>query len=119
MRWLADECVDAPLIAKLREAGHDVVYIADTTPGVTDIQIVSIAIRERRLLLTDDKDFGEMVVRWRRPLPGLVLLRLDAIESGRRWTRLSAAIERYSDNLFGRFTIVEDSRLRSRAMTID
>jgi predicted nuclease of predicted toxin-antitoxin system len=116
MRWLADECVDALLIAKLREAGHDVVYVAETDPGVTDRQVVSMAVQERRLLLTEDKDFGEMVVRWRRPLPGLVLLRLDAVETGRKWSRLNAAIERYADELFGRFTIVEDARLRSRAI---
>jgi predicted nuclease of predicted toxin-antitoxin system len=119
MRWLADECVDAPLIARLREAGHDVVYVAETNPGVTDRQVVSMAVQERRLLLTEDKDFGEMVVRWRWPLTGLVLLRLDANGPDRRWSRLSAAIERYSDDLFGRFTIVEDARLRSRAIATD
>lgn len=119
MRWLADECVDAALIGRLRQAGHDVIYIAEIDPGVTDRQLIVRANQERRLLLTDDKDFGELVVRWRRPLPGLVLLRLDVMDSDRKWSRLNAAIERYSDGLFGRYTIIEDARLRSRAIMAD
>jgi hypothetical protein len=58
-------------------------------------------------------------VRWRRPLPGLVLLRLDAIDPDHKWSRLNAAIERYADGLFGRYTVVEDVRLRSRPIMMD
>ena len=63
MRWLADECVDAALVRRLRTAGHDVIYAAEVASGATDAQILRRANDEDRLLLTEDKDFGEFVSR--------------------------------------------------------
>jgi predicted nuclease of predicted toxin-antitoxin system len=114
VRWLADECVDAPLVARLREADHNVLYMAEIAPAATDAAVITQASGERRLLLTEDKDFGELVVRWRWSVPGLVLLRMESIRHPHKWSRLDAAIARYGDRLFGRYTVVEDSRIRSR-----
>ena len=61
MRWFADECVDAALVHRLRGAGHDVIYAAEIAAGTTDIQLLRRANDEHRLLLTEDKDFGELV----------------------------------------------------------
>ena len=66
MRWLADECVDAALVRRLRTAGHDVIYAAEVASGATDAQILRRANDEDRLLLTEDKDFGELVFRLHR-----------------------------------------------------
>lgn len=116
MRWLADECVAAPLVARLREAGHDVLYMAERTAGATDDAALALAQAEGRLLLTEDKDFGELAVRWRRPVPGLVLVRIDPKLPLLRWVRVAAAIERYGDELLGRYTVVEEARFRSRPL---
>ena len=67
MRWLADECVAAPLVARLREAGLDVTYMAEIAPAATDPEAIARAHHEGRLLLTEDKDFGELVFRWNWP----------------------------------------------------
>jgi predicted nuclease of predicted toxin-antitoxin system len=58
VRWLADECIAAPLVAFLRAAGHDVLYVAESAVGLTDTEVTELALRERRLPLTEDKDFG-------------------------------------------------------------
>ena len=71
MRWLADECVDAALVRRLRGAGHDVIYAAEVASGTTDAQILRRANDEDRLLLTEDKDFGEFVFRLHMTVPGL------------------------------------------------
>ena len=71
MRWLADECVDAALVRRLRGAGHDVIYAAEVASGATDAQILRRANDEHRLLLTEDKDFGEFVFRLHMTVPGL------------------------------------------------
>jgi predicted nuclease of predicted toxin-antitoxin system len=63
VRWLADECVDASLVARLRAAGHDVVYVAEIAPATSDAEVVGLAQRDGRLLLTEDKDFGDLVFR--------------------------------------------------------
>lgn len=77
MRWLADECVSARLVKCLRETGHDVAYMAESEAGASDVAVLDHAQREVRLLLTDDKDFGELVVRRRWVVPGLVMMRID------------------------------------------
>ena len=116
MRWLVDECVDAGLVTLLRESGHDVVYMSDVAPRAPDPEVMVLADRENRLLLTEDKDFGDLVFRQARPVPGLVLVRIGPEGRLRKGPRLLAAIDRFSDSLFGRYTVIEDARFRSRPL---
>lgn len=116
MRWLADECVAAPLVADLRTAGHDVLYIAEAATGARDHEIAAVAQRENRLLITEDKDFGELVVRRAQAVPGIVLVRIDPTRPALRSVRLMAAIARYGAGPFGRYTVIEEMRFRSRPL---
>lgn len=116
MRWLVDECVDAGLVERLRATGHDVVYTAEIAPSASDADVLRRAQNERRLLLTDDKDFGELIIRRGQDAPGIVLLRIDPAMHNLKIRQLAAAIERLGENLFGRYTIVEAARIRSRPL---
>jgi predicted nuclease of predicted toxin-antitoxin system len=116
VRWLADECISARLVKLLRESGHDVSYGAEMAPGESDATLIGVAHRENRLLLTDDKDFGELVIRRRWAAPGLVLMRVTSDEPHVRWERLQAAIERFGEGLYGQYVVVEDARFRIRPM---
>jgi len=116
MRWLADECVSALLVAQMRQAGHDVLYVAESTPGATDTEVAERANSETLLLLTEDKDFGELVVRRRWPVPGIIILRTGTDQSAFNWIRLEAAITRFGEALLGHLTIIEEARLRSRRL---
>ena len=116
MRWLADECVAAPLVAFLRSGGHDVVYIAEAAAGFGDAEVIALALREKRLLLTEDKDFGDLVFRRERTVPGVVFIRVGSERPAIKAVRLKAAIERYGEQLFGRYTVIEEGRFRSRRM---
>lgn len=118
MRWLIDECVDAALVPQLRESGHDVVYMSDVAPRATDAEVMSRANGETRLLLTEDKDFGDLVFRQAKPVPGIVLLRIDSARRSHKGPRLLAAIERFGDSLLGRYTVIEDARFRSRPLRL-
>jgi predicted nuclease of predicted toxin-antitoxin system len=71
---------------------------------------------EQRLLLTDDKDFGDLVFRRGQSVPGVVLLRLDPAMHALKRARLDAAIDRFGENLLGRYTTVEQARFRSRQL---
>jgi predicted nuclease of predicted toxin-antitoxin system len=116
VRWLIDECVDAALVLQLRESGHDVSYMSDVAPRATDLEVMRRAYSETRLLLTEDKDFGDLVFRQARPIPGLVLLRIDSTRRLLKGTRLQAAIDRFGERLLGRYTVIEDARFRSRPL---
>jgi len=61
MNFLADESCAGPVIRALREAGHDVVAIAEVAKGATDEQVLERALNEKRVLITEDRDFGELV----------------------------------------------------------
>lgn len=116
MRWLADECVSAPLVQRLREAGHDVTYMAEAGPGTLDADVLRRANAEDRVLLTEDKDFGDLVFRSRMAAPGVVLLRLDPENGPAKWLRLEAAIAEFGDRIFGRYIVIEAKRFRSRPL---
>jgi predicted nuclease of predicted toxin-antitoxin system len=118
VRWLIDECVDAALAVQLRESGHDVIYVSDVAPRATDAEVMSRANSENRLLLTEDKDFGDLVFRQARPVPGIVLLRIDSARRSHKGARLLAAIGRFGDSLLGRYTVIEDARFRSRPLRL-
>jgi predicted nuclease of predicted toxin-antitoxin system len=116
VRWLADECVAASLVAYLRASGDDVLYVGEAAAGLSDEDVVTLASREIRLLLTEDKDFGDLVFRRKRAITGVVLMRIGPENPALKATRLAAAIERYGDGLFGRYTVIEEGRFRSRRL---
>ncbi|PPQ45473.1 DUF5615 family PIN-like protein [Rhodopseudomonas palustris] len=116
MRWLADECVSASLVAALRADGHDVLYVAEMAAGMRDADVVTMAATDGRLLQTEDKDFGELTVRFGRTVPGLVLLRIDPTNAKLQAVRLREAITRHGADLFGRYVVVEEARMRVRLL---
>ena len=116
MRWLVDECVDAALVELLRQAGHDVVAVSYIAPRATDLQVMSRAEAEGRLLLTEDKDFGDPAFLRARRVPGIVLLRISSFQRHRKAERLLAAVDRFAGALFGHDIVIEEARFRSRPL---
>jgi predicted nuclease of predicted toxin-antitoxin system len=114
VRWLADECVAASLVISLRAVGHDVVYVAEAAASLSDADVIALAMRENRLLLTEDKDFGDLVFRREFSVPGVVLIRIYPDDIDLKTARLAAAIDRYGGDLFGRYMVIEEGRFRSR-----
>ena len=76
MRFLVDECV-GPTVAKwLRNLGHDILSIYDSLRGLDDLSIIRIAFKEKRIVITNDKDFGTLAVLDKEKHSGIILLRL-------------------------------------------
>ena len=63
MKFLADECCDRSLVEDLRKAGYDVRYVLESDPGASDDEVLALAFDEQRIIVTEDKDFGELVYR--------------------------------------------------------
>ena len=104
------------MVELLHDSGHDVVYMSDVAPRASDLEVMRRADREDRLLLTEDKDFGDLVFRQARQVPGLVLLRIAPLRRSLKGPRLLAAIDRFGETLLGRYTVIEDARFRSRPL---
>lgn len=116
MLWLVDECVDAGVVSSLCSDGHDVVDIAAVAPSITDAAVSSLARDQNRPLLTEDKDFGELIFRLATPVPGLLLIRIAPELRSRKPDRLQMAVKFYGSALFGRYTVIEPGRFRSRPL---
>ena len=61
MLFLADESCDFAVVRALRSAGHEIVAVAEVSPRADDDALLELARREQRILLTEDKDFGQLV----------------------------------------------------------
>ena len=119
MKFLADECCDTGLVASLRDEGHDVLYIFEEKPGVSDEEVLMDGYNEGRILLTEDKDFGELVYRFKKPSKGIVLIRIDVEERHLKWDLLKKLIDRYGERLPGNFVVVEVQKYRFRPLIFE
>jgi predicted nuclease of predicted toxin-antitoxin system len=117
LRILADENIPHAVVTALRSRGIDVVAVREAYSGATDTAVLALAASENRVLLTFDKDFGQLAkVARLPPLPaGVVLLRLPLLkptEIGRALADLITS----RDDWEGRFAVVEPGRVRMRPL---
>ncbi|NBC18889.1 MAG: hypothetical protein GVY18_16425 [Bacteroidetes bacterium] len=115
MRFLADECFDARIVTTLIEHGHDVASVRTMMPGADDATVLAHAFKDRRIVLTEDHDFGELVVRLQRPTRGVILLWLAQATHLEKARRLLKVVERQED-LEGTFTVVDPEKTRFRPL---
>jgi predicted nuclease of predicted toxin-antitoxin system len=116
LKFLADECCDTGLVASLRRDGHDVVYVLEKKPGIPDDEVLLDAYNEGRILLTEDKDFGELVYRLKKSSRGIILIRIDVKQRHMKWARLTKLIENYEDRLPGHFVVIDSQKFRFRPL---
>jgi predicted nuclease of predicted toxin-antitoxin system len=116
LKFLVDECCDTELVSSLREHGHDVSYVLEKQPGISDDDILLSAFKEDRILLTEDKDFGELVYRLKKPSKGIILIRITVRDRYMKWPRLKKLIENYEDRLPGQFVVVDSHKFRFRPL---
>ena len=116
MRWLVDECIHSAIVERLRGSGHDVLYAAETARQSADSWLLQRASDDQRILVTDDKDFGEMVFRRERESCGIVLFRIPPSQWPLKWKQLEGAIADYGESLAKRYTVIEPGRVRSQAL---
>lgn len=112
MRFLADESCDACMIRALRDNGHDVVAVAATHPGADDATVIRLASGTARILLTEDKDFGQLVFASCHGHGGVILLRYPFRLRHHIAKQLATLAESRGDSLARSFTVIEPGRIR-------
>jgi predicted nuclease of predicted toxin-antitoxin system len=116
MRFLADENVSRLVIERLRAAGFDVVAVGSTSPGASDNDVLAAASHDGRILITEDRDFGELVVRQRVGVYGVVLLELDRLSNVAEADLVAAVVTTNADKLPGNLLVIEPARVRVRPL---
>lgn len=114
MKIIADESVDGPIVQRLRAEGHDVVYVAEEDSGTADEAVLRSASESNSLLITSDKDFGEIVFRQGRASHGVLLFRLSGLSNSTKADLASWALEKHGKDLRDAFAVLTPQGLRLR-----
>ena len=115
MKFVADESVDQPIVTHLREKGHTVLAIVELEPGISDETVLSIANEQKTVLLTGDKDFGELVFRDHQYAFGIVLIRLAGLSASEKAEIVASVVKTYESKLDQSFTVISSNNVRIRS----
>lgn len=114
MKFLLDESADFRLSSYLTDNGHDITAIAHDYPqALSDRDVLQIAHREERILIANDRDFGELIFRLGLPHSGVILFRFRSTALAAKIARLDYVLTHYSGRL-SNFLVVTDQRVRMR-----
>jgi predicted nuclease of predicted toxin-antitoxin system len=114
LNLVCDEGIERQIVDALRAAGHTVWYVAEMRPGISDDEVLEKAAAEEATVVTNDKDFGELVFRQGRAHHGVVLLRLHGLDADKKAEIATRAISEHDSELPGAFAVVDHSRIRIR-----
>ena len=114
MKFLVDECTGMSVVVYLRDAGYDVLEVAGYMPQATDAEILRCAVNEDRIVVTNDKDFGEMVFRGGRAHRGVILLRLHDERGENKVRVLSNVLAQIGDRLPDCYVVATEIGFRIR-----
>lgn len=112
MRFLVDECIGPSVARWLRENGHDVISVFEESKGASDEWIIQRAYAEKRIIITNDKDFGEMIFRRMMPHRGVILLRGGYVGPSKKIAMLKSALSLPEDRILGSFVVVTKNAIR-------
>lgn len=112
MRFLADESCDFSVVRALRDAGHDVCAIAESASGSGDSIVMDMALREERILLTEDKDFGQLVYAYSRQSCGVIFIRYSARAREALPQAVANLIAEVGNDLALSFVVMSPGRVR-------
>jgi predicted nuclease of predicted toxin-antitoxin system len=114
LKFLVDVGVSKRVEKWLLDHGYDTKNVRDVDPRMSDREILKIAVSERRMVITMDKDFGELVYNSGLLHGGVLLLRLEEAKADEKILVLEKILEKYADNLLNKFCVFKDGKLRIR-----
>lgn len=113
-RFLVDESTGQRVVEHLRSLGHDVEAVGELMPQALDNSVIDHAYQERRILVTNDRDFGEKVYREGRPHAGIILLRLRDDRAATKIRVITALLAAHGEQLTDRFVVATEYSVRIR-----
>lgn len=114
MNLPADESLDRQIVERLRQDGHEVLYVAEMAPSVSDDVVLEQANAVQAILITADKDFGELVYRQERIHAGVILIRLAGIRPEAKASVVVDAIRSHTAELASAFCVISHGTVRIR-----
>jgi predicted nuclease of predicted toxin-antitoxin system len=112
LRFLADESLDFAVVRSLRAAGHEVLAVCESLSGAADSDLIALAAREQRILVTEDKDFGWLVFVTHAQSAGVILIRFPGNTRESLVQTMDELVRDQAENLADSFTVVEPGQVR-------
>ncbi len=112
MKIIADESVEKPIVDSLRADDHEVYYILEENRGIADEKVLKISYLKNSILLTADKDFGEIVFRQKGNNHGIVLIRLSGLSIKQKIHTVRNALTRHHDEVKNHFSVISKTHIR-------
>ena len=116
MRFLVDENISNLVRSALLGAGFEVSALEQGQRGSDDTVVFALAEQEGRIVITEDRDFGELVIRRRLPVAGVLLIELEELSNASEAERVLAVVTSLQEGLIGHLVVVEPSRTRIRPL---
>lgn len=116
MKFLADENVEKPIVDMLRALRHEVLYVSELASGLDDDVLLEHANRQGRILITNDKDFGELVYLQGRNAIGVVLMRFSTEKATLKAAFVKALLKEYGTQLARHFAVINEAGVRLRPL---
>ena len=117
MNFLADESVDRQIVDALREDDHAVLYVTEMDPGISDDEVLDKVEKGSAILITADKDFGELVFRQQRITMGVVLVRMAGLLPSKKAEIASTMIKKHLDAIQNAFSVISPNTIRIRRIS--
>ena len=114
---IADESVDARIIRALRSHGYEVYSIIEEAPGITDSEVIEVAVRKEGYIITEDKDFGDELVYRKAHNISSMLLRISDLPIESRVKLVIETLRLHSSDLYQCFSVLTAKKLRIRKYT--
>ena len=112
MRFLADESYDFAVVRTFRRAGFDILSISESAPRAEDSEVIGLALREERILLTEEKDLGRLVYPHGQETLGVIFLRFPTFARKQISRDVLNLVKQQGEKLVGSFVTVQPGRIR-------
>jgi predicted nuclease of predicted toxin-antitoxin system len=118
VRLLVDENISRMLVQLLRQQGHDVVWVREEHRGLPDDQLLAIATANGRIVLTEDRDFGYLVIALRQPSVGVVIAEINGLPgtASEVANHVAEVVSKLGADANGWLTVIEPGRVRQRKL---
>ena len=116
LKFLVDVGVSKQVEKWLFQNDYDLKAVRNINPRMNDNEILRLAVSEKRMVITMDKDFGELVYNSDLPHAGVLLLRLEDAKSDEKTNTIAKILTKFSDRLLNNFCVIQRGKLRIKKM---
>lgn len=116
IKFIADVNIEKAIVDYLSEKAYDVKWVPDFNCKILDEELLSLARREKRILITNDKDFGELIFLQRKLSVGIILIRVKGQRAEDKLNLIKKLLAKHKDRLLEHFVIISEDKFRFISM---